>query len=102
MPDDIYNKLKNIVHTTAEQDIGYKPINKVPGLSNEVKELYARRRKAKLLLLNNPNNLEHIHNYRTLNKRVKQAVKKQNNDNLAEKISEMEENFKKNNSHKLL
>ena len=24
MPDDLYNKLKNIVHTTAEQEIGYK------------------------------------------------------------------------------
>ena len=100
MPDDLYNKLKNIVLTTAEQEIGYTKFNEVPGLSNEVKELCARRRKAKLLLLNNPNNLEHINNYRTLNKRVKLAVKNQKSDNLAEKISEMEENFKKNNSHK--
>ena len=97
----LYNKLTNIIHTTAEQEIGYKQFNEVPGLSNEVKELCARRRKAKLLLLNNQNNNEHIHNYRTLNKRVKLAVIKQKSDNLAEKILEMEENFKKNNSHKL-
>ena len=31
MPDDIYNKLKNIVHTTAEHEIGYKQFNEVPG-----------------------------------------------------------------------
>ena len=30
MPDDLYNKLKNIVHTTAEQEIGYKQFNEVP------------------------------------------------------------------------
>ena len=33
-------------------------------------------RKVTLLLLNNPNNVEHIYNDRTLNKRVKLAVKK--------------------------
>ena len=71
MPEDLYNTFKNIVHTTTEQEIGYKQFNEVPRLSNEVKKLCARRRKAKLLLLNNPNNLEHINNYRTLNKRVK-------------------------------
>ena len=94
MPDDIYNKLKNIVHTTAEQEIGYKQINEVPGISNDIKTLCDRHRKSKLLLLNNLNNAEHINNYRTLIKRVKLSVKKKN-DNLAEKISEMEENFKK-------
>ena len=45
--------------------------NEVPGLANEVKRLCARRRKAKLLLLNNTNNVEHINIYRTLYKRVK-------------------------------
>ena len=50
-----------------------------------------------MLVLNNQNNVENINNYRTLNKRVKIAVKKQKNDNLSDKISEMEENLKKNN-----
>ena len=101
MPNDFYNKFKNIVHTTTELEIGYKQFNEVPGLSNEAKDIYARRRKAKFLVLNNPNNVENINNYRTLNKRVKIAVKKQKNDNLSDIISEMEENLKKNNSHKL-
>ena len=52
---------------------------------------------AKLLVLNNPNNVEYINNYRTLNKIVKLAFKNQR----VITISEMEENFKKNNSHKL-
>ena len=56
MPNDFYNKFKNIVHT-AELEIGYKQFNEVPGLSNEAKDLCARRRKAKLLVLNNPNNV---------------------------------------------
>ena len=41
-----------------------------------------------------------INNYRELNKRVKAEVKK-NNDNLSEQTSEMEDNFKKNNTHTL-
>ena len=81
--------------------IRYKQFNEVPGISNEAKELCARHRKAKLLILNNPNNVEHINKYRTLNKRVKLDVKKQKCDNLAEKMSKMEEKFKNNNSHTL-
>ena len=73
MPNDFYNKFKNIVHTTSELEIGYKQFNEVPGLSNEAKDLCARRRKAKLLVLNNPNYVENINKYRTLNKRVKIA-----------------------------
>ena len=42
MPDDHYNTFKYIVHTTAEQEIGYKQFNEVPGLPNEIKELCAR------------------------------------------------------------
>ena len=96
MPDDLYNKLKNILHrpTTAEQDIGYKQFNEVTGLSNEVKELCARRRKAKLLLLNYPNNVEIINNYITLNKRVKLDVNKQKSDNLDEKYQKWKKTSK--------
>ena len=46
-------------------------------------------------------NEEYTNNDRELIKRVKSEVKKQKNDNLSEKISEMEVNFKKNNTHKL-
>ena len=65
-----------------------------PGLSNEVKELCASHRKDKLLLLNNKNNVEHIHNYITLNKRVKLTVKKQKSDNLAEKYQKWKKTSK--------
>ena len=53
------------------------------------------------MTLQNQCNEEYTNNYRELNKRVKAEVKKQKNNNLSDKISEMEENFKKNNTHKL-
>ena len=49
-------------------------------------------------MLQNQINEEYTNNYRELNKRVKAEIKKQKNDNLSEKISEMEENYKKNNT----
>ena len=52
-------------------------------------------------MLQNQCNEDYTNNYRELNKRVKAEVKKQKNDHLSEKISEMEDNFKKNNTHKL-
>ena len=53
------------------------------------------------MILQTQFNEEYTNNYRELNKRVKAEVKKQKNYNLSEKISEMEDNFKKNNTHKL-
>ena len=100
-PDEFYIKFKKIVHTTAEKEIGHKRHNEIPGLSNEVKDLCAKRRSAKIMMLQNQFNEEYTNNYRELNKRVKAEVKKQKNNNLSDKISEMEENFKKNNTHKL-
>ena len=32
MPDDIFNILKNILHTTAEQEIGYNNLMKFPDI----------------------------------------------------------------------
>ena len=46
-------------------------------------------------MLKNQFNEEYTNNYRELNKRVKAEVKKQKNNNLSDKISEMEENLKR-------
>ena len=81
--------------------ITYIRHNVIPGLSSEVKDLCAQRRSAKIMMLQNQCNEEYTNNYRELNKRVKAEVKKQKNNNLSDKISEMEENLKKNNTHKL-
>ena len=94
--DEFYIKFKKIVHTAAE-----KEINEIPGLSSEVKDLCAQRRSAKIMMLQNQFNEEYTNNYRELNKIIKSEVKKQKNNNLSDKISEMEENFKNNNTHKL-
>ena len=69
-PYEFYIEFKKIVNIIAEKEIGHKRHNEIPGLSSEVKYL--------------------------LNKIVKAEVQKQKNDNLSEKISEMEDNFKKN------
>jgi len=100
-PEEFYDKFKNIVQTVAEQEIGYKQHKQVSGLSTEVADLCERRRNAKMIMLNNHNNVEYRNNYKELNKNVKRAIKKQKNDNLQSKILEMEENFKKNNTHNL-
>jgi len=100
-PEKLYNEMKHILHTVAEQEIGYQLHKQVPGLSTEVILMCERRRTAKMTMLSNMNNDECKEIYRKLNKDVKKAVKKQKNDNLQCKIQEMEEDFKKNNSYKL-
>ena len=50
-------------------------------------------------MLQNQFNEEYTNNYRELNKRVKAEAQKQKNDNLSEKISEMDN--KKNSTHTL-
>ena len=52
-------------------------------------------------MLENNNNNEYKQNYKKLNREVKMAVKRQKIVNLEQKIDEMEEDYKRNNSHKL-
>ena len=52
-------------------------------------------------MLQNQFNEEYTNNYIELNKIVKAEAQKQNNYNLSEKISEMDNIFKKNSTHKL-
>ena len=98
-PYEFYIELKKIVNIAAEKEIEHKRHNEIPCLSSEVKYLYARRRSAKIMMLQNQFNEKYTNNYRELNKIVKAEAQKQNNDNLSEKISEMDN--KKNSTHKL-
>ena len=100
-PEITYNKMKNIFHETAKQELGYQRYKKVPGLSTEIIDLCEKRRNAKLLMLDNNNNKECKENYKLLNKKVKMAVKRKKTQNLEHKIDELEEDFKRNNTHRL-
>ena len=62
-PDEFYIKFKKIVHTAAEKEIWHKRHNKIPGLSIEVKDLCAKRRSAKIMMLQNKFNEEYTNNY---------------------------------------
>ena len=60
-----------------------------------------RRRKAKINLLNHPDDAEKQIEYRKLNKTVKKLIQKQKRENLQNKIMTLEEDFAKNNTHNL-
>jgi len=73
----------------------------VEGMSLETSELCAERRAARLNMIRNPEDAAAKGVYRTINKRVKSAVKTEKNENLCKNIDKMEEDFKANRSHDL-
>ena len=100
-PQELYDNFKRIIHSVAKQEIGLKQHKQLDNLSCEVINLCERRRKAKINLLNHPDDAEKQIEYRKLNKTVKTLIQKQKRENLQNKIMTLEEDFAKNNTHNL-
>ena len=100
-PQELYDNFKRIIHSVAKQEIGLKQHKQLENLSWEVINLCERRRKAKINLLNHPDDAEKQIEYRKLNKTVKKLIQKQKRENLQNKIMTLEEDFAKNNTHNL-
>ena len=69
-PQELYDNFKRIIHSVAKQEIGLKQHKQLENLSREVINLCERRRKAKINLLNHPDDAEKQIEYRKLNKTV--------------------------------
>ena len=67
-PQELYDNFKRIIHSVAKQEIGLKQHKQLENLSREVINLCERRRKAKINLLNHPDDAEKQIEYRKLNK----------------------------------
>ena len=100
-PQELYDNFKRIIHSVAKQEIGLKQHKQLENLSCEVINLCERRRKAKINLLNHPDDAGKQIEYRKLNKTVKKLIQKQKRENLQNKIMTLEEDFAKNNTHNL-
>ena len=99
--EEVYSQFKNVTNRVTEQVVGYKRKKQIRGLPPEIEEACAQRRKARRDMLNSPGDEAKREEYMKLNHEVKKAIKKQKNNNIQEKVEEIEMDFKKNNSHNL-
>ena len=99
--EELYKQFKNITNKTTEDVVGFRKRKPVIGMPQEIEELCKKRRETRLKMLNNPNNTIIRDQYRHLNKEVKKETKACKLKEIEKKVEQMEEDFKKNNSHNL-
>ena len=103
LQDTDADELWKQIYTTnniTEEVVGFKRSNKVEGLPEDDCKTCEQRRKARILVMNNPS----AHNkksYKKLNKTVKYEVKNWKKKILDAEVEEMEIAHAKNNSHEL-
>ena len=100
-PEAQNQKIKSVLREAAEKEFGFQHRKKVPGLAEQIIKLCEKRREAKIKLLKDSNNNQLKNDFKLINKEVKNAVRRQKNENLQPKILEMEKDFRKNNTQKL-
>lgn len=99
--EELYTKFKEETNKVTEEVVGMRRNRQVEGMSDDEEELCALRREARIKMINNRHDAHERENYRTLNRRVKEAVKQRKNQELEKKVIQMETDFRQNNSHKL-
>ncbi len=99
--ETLYNAFKEATNSTTERVAGFKKRKEVKGLSPSVEEACEQRRQARSDMIAHPHNEEKKILYKTLNKAVKTATKAQKNHTLENKITQLELDYKQNNSHNL-
>ena len=80
--DDLYDCFKTTTNTITKNVVGYKRKRQVHGMPPETARLCEERRKARLNLIHHPTSSTLQARYRSLNKKVKKAVKRLKEENL--------------------
>ena len=81
--------------------VGFKRPKGVEGLPSNVQVMCQERRKARIIMLKNPEQADVKEMYKIINKKVKSAVKFHKKQKLELTIYQLEEDFRKNNSRNL-
>ncbi|XP_030840865.1 craniofacial development protein 2-like [Strongylocentrotus purpuratus] len=96
--DELWKKFRDTTNNISEEIVGFKRSRQVKGLPEEVCKACEQRRKARILMMNNPSDCNKK-SYTKLNKAVKYEVKKWKKKILDTEVEEMELAHAKNNSH---
>ena len=98
--DTVYTAFKQVTNKATDELIGRVKHRKVDGLPQEVEKACEERRKARLAMLKDGNDVN-VARYRELNKDVKKSINKHKKENLEKKVVQMENDFQRNNSFNL-
>ena len=98
--EEIWTKFRDTTNSITEATVGIKRARHVKGLLEVVRNACHQRRKARILMMNNPTALNKT-NYSKLNKSVKYQVKLWKRRLLEKEVEDMEDAHVRNNSHEL-
>lgn len=99
--EELYTKFKEETNKTTEDLVGVRKRRRIRGMTAEEEELCAMRRSVRTRMINNRQDADARERYRTLNRQVKARVKQRKNQELEDRITQMEIDFRQNNSHRL-
>ena len=98
--ETVYQQFTETTNKVTQEVVGFRKRKQIPGLPTEIEKLCEERRQTRLEVLSSPGD-EIVLKYRSLNKAVKKAVKYHKQKIIDDKVTQLESDFRLNNSHNL-
>ena len=99
--EGMYDQFISNTNKATKEVIGFKRRKQVEGMPKELEQLCERRREARRKMIQQPKSAIFKEEYKMLNTEVKNGVKKTKQNQLENKIKQLESDFRANNSHNL-
>ena len=99
--DEMYKTFRDVTNGVTENTVGFVRRAKASGMLPELERRCQERREARVAVLQNRADVGVIESYRAINKEVKSEVRRLKERNLEQRVDQMENDLRENNSHNL-